>query len=178
MKRIYIKKQRGPGRDFTSLKPSLRRIALSLGVDHLGSDALDALLDELSACLGQMCTEIISLLAKTDVQTIKFEHVIMVGPELILSGNKPCATPLKKLKIGDKYDPNCHFLTKAVVERKIRSKIGNYRLSADALDAMIDAVQIRIVKVIESAGMITKNARRNTMNGGDVSIALLAMSNC
>ena len=117
MKRIFIKKQRGPGRDFTSLKPSLRRIAFSLGVDHLGSDALDSLLSELSTFLGNMCTELVGLLSRINAQTIKFEHVIMVDPDIIKSGNKPCDTPLRKLKIGEKYYPECHFLTKAVVER-------------------------------------------------------------
>jgi histone H3/H4 len=168
-------------RDFISLGPSIRRLASEMGVKHTGSDALSALIVDIKEYLTNLDKKIIILLESNRVKTIKFEDVKYFVPDLIKTEYKPCRSKSKEYKhSGKKYKlTDCHFLTKAVIERHVRKDIGNqYRLSQEGLDSLIDALQLRLIKVISSAGLITRHAGRNTMNEGDVFVALHALSKC
>lgn len=169
-------------RDFTSLGPSIRRLASAMGVEHTGKDALNELITDIHQYLTDLDKKIVILLEEKGSQTIKFEHVQYFVPGLVKNDNKPCGAEFKVYKhmAGKRYNlADCHFLTKAIIERHVRRDTRySFRLSSEALDALIDALQLRLIKVIETAGLITRHAGRNTMNAGDVVVALHAMKNC
>lgn len=167
-------------RDFTSLGPSIRRLASAMGVEHTGKDALHELITDIHKYLTDLDEKIVVLLGERGAQIVKFDHVQYLVPGIIKNNNRPCGAEFKVYKqTGKRYNlADCHFLTKAVIERHVRNDIRNFRLSSEALDALIDVVQLRLIKVIEAAGLITRHAGRNTMNAGDVVVALHAMKNC
>lgn len=168
------------GRDFTSLGPSIRRLASAIGVERTGKEAIIELTDELQRYLTNLDSKLVVLATEYNTQTIKFDHVKYFVPCLMKNVYKPCGAKFKDYEaVGKNYKlADCHFLTKAIIERHVRSDIGQLRLSPEALDGIMDALQLYLVKVIESAGLITRHAGRNTMNAGDIVVALHAMSNC
>lgn len=169
------------GRDFTSLEPSIHRLAVAIGVERTGKDALSELVKDMQEYLTRLDEKLVVLATEYKSQTIKFEHVKYLVPGLEKNENKPCGVKFKVYKHKECQMFNladCHFLTKAIIERHVRNDIGKLRLSAEALDGIIDTLQLRLIKVIESAGLITRHAGRMTMNAGDVVVALHAMKNC
>jgi histone H3/H4 len=151
-----------------------------MGVEHTGKDALTELIADIHKYLTKLDEKISVLIDEQNVKTVKFEHVKYFVPGIVRSEYKPCGAKFKEYKHEGKHYKlaDCNFLTKAVIERHVRSDIPHSHFSPDAIDALIDAVQLRLIKVIESAGLITRHAGRSTMNSGDVVVALHAMKNC
>lgn len=187
--------QKRPQRGLSSLEPAIKRLAIAMGVVRIGKDALEELVNYIDDYLTSISGKLETLAEYENVKTIKFDHVKYMVPDLSKMRNEPCRGKDFKIykdvgtmpgaynyetggrKKGEYYMADCHFLTKAVMARKIKSLL-SIRISPDAIDAIIDIVQIMLISVIETAGTITNHTGRITMNARDISIAMSAMKKC
>lgn len=147
-------------RSLSSLEPSLKRMATEIGIDRVGKDASSRLLEYLDEYTTDLCDKINIYVEHTRSKTVKSHHVAYIYPGVA--------------KLAGAYI----MLTKAVMERLIRSKIGPYRLSLNGLQDIIYVVQERLVKVITAAGTIMHHAHRKTLNEADIDIAITTMQEC
>ena len=178
-----------PQRGLSSLKPAISRMAASIGIERVGDDALTKLVEYIGRYTSQLCSRIETYQTHTGHKTVKFSTIQYLIPGVIQTEHEGCtAVPANAVEAEALHIAKgrqiyrhaaCIFLTRAVMERYIRKNLNpERRISADAVTALIDTVQSRLLTVMESAGVICLHAKRKTLNAGDVAVTIRTMSKC
>lgn len=176
-------------RGFSSLKPAISRMATSIGIERVGDGALNELVEYIGQYTSMLCNRIEAYQVYSGLKTVKFNTIKFLMPGITLSEGEGCKSApatkaeAKALNISSGRqiyrNSSCIFLTRAVMERYIREHLrADRRIAADAITAIIEIVQIRLLAVMEAAGLICIHAKRITLNEGDVIVALETMSKC